>query len=136
MRPAIRDLLDRLKPDLVLAPQAIGGHVDHVVAVQALRDMMPPTPVLWWQDFPYVARKTAARAPFMGDMASLPEWSVRFPFEPKHGACAAYASQLAFQFGGRTSLAAMLAEAGPLELFRCERLDAMPKVLRDPEAVR
>ncbi|MGI4956399.1 MAG: PIG-L deacetylase family protein, partial [Janthinobacterium lividum] len=37
MQDAIAGLLEDTAPLLVLAPQAIGGHVDHVVVVNALR---------------------------------------------------------------------------------------------------
>jgi LmbE family N-acetylglucosaminyl deacetylase len=135
VRPAIRDLLDTLQPDLVLAPQAIGGHVDHVVVAQALRETAPPMPVLWWQDFPYAVRQSSVRSVFSDDMALVPELSVRVPLEPKLGACAAYASQLGFQFGGRMSLGTMLSEGGSAERFRSDRLEMVPAVLLDPVTV-
>ena len=125
LQPALRDLIDDVRPALLLAPQAIGGHVDHVVTVRAMRALAPTLPVLWWRDFPYVTRH-AARFPCAADFASLAECTVRVEPEPRRSACAAYASQLGFQFGGESRLAALLAEAGPLERFRGERVGGVP----------
>ena len=51
-------------------------------------------------------------------MAALPEEARSIRTEAKRHACAAYATQLGFQFGGPDGLARALDEAGPLELFR------------------
>src|SRR6478735_2466091 len=45
LAPALAGLIAAESPDLILAPQAIGGHVDHVQAVRALRSLAVPTPV-------------------------------------------------------------------------------------------
>lgn len=42
--PALSDLLAAEAPDLILAPQAVGGHVDHVQMVRALRSIAPAAP--------------------------------------------------------------------------------------------
>lgn len=102
-------------PDLVLAPQAVGGHVDHVQVVRALRRILPvATPVLWWADYPYAAREHAA-VPFAGALA---ECVIAGDAAARHAACAAYRSQLGFQFGGQAPLDRALAAAGPLERMR------------------
>ena len=56
-------LSDRLRklletpPALLLAPQALGGHVDHVLLARALRSVLRTgQPVWWWADFPYAMR--------------------------------------------------------------------------------
>ena len=116
---ALEPLLLELRPDLLLAPQAIGGHVDHVQAVRALHLLRPAGPVLWWQDFPYLARRATHPArPFEAAMAALPEEERPIRVEAKRHACAAYETQLGFQFGGPEGLARALDEAGPRELFR------------------
>ena len=52
----LRGLLE-IPPALLLAPQALGGHVDHVLLVTALRSVLPAgQPVWWWADFPYAMR--------------------------------------------------------------------------------
>ncbi|MDO9712179.1 PIG-L deacetylase family protein [Paracraurococcus lichenis] len=118
---ALAPLLDPA-PDLLLAPQAIGGHVDHVLLVRALRAVLPPgLPVLWWTDFPYSLKPQSHPArPFEAAMASLPERAIEGDATARLAACAAYRSQLGFQFGGTAGLAEALAAAGPLEQFRAE----------------
>jgi len=111
----LADWLPDLPADLVLAPQAIGGHVDHVLLVNALR--RERRPVLWWTDFPYASRTDAAR-PFAAAMAGLAECAVVGDAGARLAACGCYRTQLSFQFGGAAGLAAALTEAGPVEAFR------------------
>ncbi|MFC0387019.1 PIG-L deacetylase family protein [Muricoccus vinaceus] len=117
---AIEPLLEELRPDLLLAPQAIGGHVDHVLTVRALQLVDSPLPTLWWRDFPYTTRADTPRRPFEAMLARYPE--TRLPTDPaaKHAACAAYATQLGFQFGGADGLARALAATGGEEIARAQ----------------
>jgi LmbE family N-acetylglucosaminyl deacetylase len=117
---ALAPLLALLRPSLLLAPQAIGGHVDHVLLVRALRGMDIAVPVLWWQDFPYVCRATAPARPCEALLEGLPEAALPADAERKRRACAAYASQLGFQFGGTAGLARALEAAGSSEVFRLQ----------------
>ncbi|MCJ2080864.1 PIG-L deacetylase family protein [Methylobacterium sp. J-090] len=124
---ALHTLIAETAPDLILAPQAVGGHVDHVQAVRALMDLAPAIPILWWRDFPYTVRDAAPREPLRERFADLPTQIVAFGARAqasKHEACAAYASQLGFQFGGADNLAAQLAREGGVERFR--RSGALP----------
>ncbi len=121
LAPALRAVADAIRPDLVLAPQAIGGHVDHVQLVRAMDRAGLTPPLLWWRDFPYVVRAGTPAEPFHARMASLPERAVALPraaSDAKRLACLAYASQLGFQFGGTDRLDAMLAAGGAVERFR------------------
>ena len=96
--------------------------MDHVQAVRALHLLRPAAPVLWWRDFPYLAKRgTHPARPFEAAMAGLPEEERPIRVETKRHACAAYATQLGFQFGGPEGLARALDEAGPREAFRAER---------------
>lgn len=124
---ALRAVLDPA-PDLLLAPQAVGGHVDHVQLVRALREVLPAgQPVLWWVDFPYSARPHSHPArPFAETMLALPERAVQGDAAARLAACAAYASQLGFQFGGPEGLARALEAAGPAERFRGQGGAALP----------
>ncbi len=119
--PAVLGRIDALRPDLLLAPQGIGGHVDHVLLVRALHVLAPACPILWWRDFPYAARGTAPREPFADRMGARPEIAVAVTPESadrRRLACRAYASQLGFQFGGSAGLDAALAASPPSERFR------------------
>lgn len=118
---AFGTLLEQASPDLVLAPQAVGGHVDHVQVVRALRSLAPAVPILWWRDFPYTVRSPTPREPLRDGYAALDPLAVRFGTRErarKAQACAAYATQLGFQFGGLDGLKAQLAEEGGTERFR------------------
>lgn len=121
LAPAIAGLIAAEEPDLLLAPQAIGGHVDHVQAVRALRSLDPLPPILWWRDFPYTVRDAAPREPLAALFAELPEATMILDPEAqgrKRAACAAYASQIGFQFGGAAGLDARLARENGRERFR------------------
>ena len=119
LRAAATDLCAAYAPDLVLAPQAVGGHVDHVQVVLALEDITRP--ILWWRDFPYAARTARPAEPFYEPMSRLPACVLSLDAEAqaaKETACAAYASQIGFQFGGRDGLRATLALEGSTEHVR------------------
>jgi LmbE family N-acetylglucosaminyl deacetylase len=128
---ALLSLLD-MEPDLVLAPQAVGGHVDHVLLVRALRAVLPPhLPVLWWTDFPYCLKPHSHPArPFAADMAAWPDVAVEGDAAARHRACSAYRTQLGFQFGGEAGLRKALAEAGAVERFRAQGRAPLPGGLR------
>lgn len=120
---ALSALLARHRPDLVLAPQAVGGHVDHVLTVHALDAAGPAVSVLWWSDFPYAARAMKPPRPFGARREAAPEVAFQLGDEAlrrRRDACLAYESQLGFQFGGPAGLADRLAEAGRTERFRVQ----------------
>lgn len=120
---ALEPLLAEHRPDLLLAPQAIGAHVDHVQAVRALQLLRPPMLTMWWQDFPYLARaETHPARPFAPAMELRTQVQRPIRIEAKRHACAAYATQLGFQFGGAEGLARALDAAGPQEAFRVGRV--------------
>ncbi|MBV8614242.1 MAG: hypothetical protein JOY66_10790 [Acetobacteraceae bacterium] len=90
--------------------------------VLAARAAVPEgVPVLWWTDFPYSARPHSHPAePFAAEMRGLPERAVAGDAAARLPACAAYATQLGFQFGGAAGLARALAEAGAVERLRAQ----------------
>jgi LmbE family N-acetylglucosaminyl deacetylase len=104
----VADRLTGLTADLWLAPQALGAHVDHLQVLHAVAAL--DRPVLWWRDSPYVLRQPDAVPgdALPGGLApvQLPQLAGR-----RGDACACYASQLGFQFGGegpmRTTLAGL-----------------------------
>ncbi|MCB4805438.1 LmbE family N-acetylglucosaminyl deacetylase [Methylobacterium brachiatum] len=121
LAPALAELVAAERPDLILAPQAVGGHVDHVQAVRALTSLAVPIPILWWRDFPYTVREATPREPLADLFATLPVR--RIALDPgararKRAACAAYTSQIGFQFGGVAGLDARLAREEGIEGFR------------------
>lgn len=122
---AIAVLVDDTSPTVIFAPQAIGGHVDHVQVVRAL-DEVPAlgrgrVPVLWWRDFPYTIRPGDPAQPFRARFEALPIRNVALDGAAraaKAAACRAYASQIGFQFGTSGRLEDKLSESGAVETFR------------------
>ncbi len=93
--------------DLWLAPQGLGGHVDHLHVVRAVAALDRPT--LWWRDVPYVLR--APRATPSPDVPPrLQEVHLPGSRERRADACACYATQLGFQFGGEEGMRTALRE--------------------------
>jgi LmbE family N-acetylglucosaminyl deacetylase len=101
---------------LVLAPQAIGDHVDHRVVVDVVAASRPDA--LFWRDAPYVLRRPDA-APWPGVPAG-PEYAVDVATHLPRKASAArcYATQLGFQFGGARRVAADLGALARAEATR------------------
>ena len=129
LAPALAALIAAEQPDLVLAPQAVGGHVDHVQAVRALTGLAVSAPILWWRDFPYTVRDARPREPLADLFADLPVRRIALDPEAqarKRAACAAYASQIGFQFGGVAGLDARLAREEGRESFRLTGRLAVP----------
>ncbi len=110
---AWRDLRGALAPhvaqaDVVLLPQGLGSHIDHRQVRQALAGLTASE--TWaYRDTPYALREPAA-PPDAGERGES------IDLERKLDACAAYASQLGFQFGGparmREALGAFAAAEG------------------------
>jgi LmbE family N-acetylglucosaminyl deacetylase len=118
---AFETLMAEFQPDLVLAPQAIGGHVDHVQVVRALKAARAGPPILWWRDFPYTVRAAEPKEPLREIFARAPSWENRFDDaiqRRKEMACAAYATQIGFQFGSREELGKRLRTEGAIERYR------------------
>lgn len=89
--------------DLVLGPLCIGDHVDHHVVLDALVRVADPGRLLLWEDWPYLDR--AERQP--------PDPAVSVALSEQDRAarvamCAAYATQLGFQFGGAEAMTARI----------------------------
>ena len=123
-----RSVCDRLatliaerEPDLVLSCQGLGGHVDHAVVVRAVAEATRETPeiVSWWRDLPYALRQPDARpAPALPD--GLQPVGLPLAVEAltvKLDACAAYASQVGYQFGRDDGRESSVAMRGRLEAF-------------------
>ena len=116
--PTIARLIDDLRPDLVLTPQAVGAHVDHVAVFDAVRGVA--IPIRFWRDFPYAVRTPCPGSPFGAELDLLPQSVTTLSAADiaiKRQAVAAYASQLAFQFGGLARAEAIVADEGASECF-------------------
>ncbi len=119
--------------DLWLAPQALGGHVDHLQVLRAVAGL--DRPVLWWRDSPYVLRRPDA---VPGDALPADLSAVELPQDAarRADACACYTTQLGFQFGGEAPMRAALAGlpevllAGPSALAALRDCDGVPALGR------
>lgn len=94
------------RPEVVLGPQGLGGHVDHGVVLDALAGL--GAPVVRYRDTPYALR---GGAPAVGEGVPLDAVALG----RKLDACACYASQLGFQFGGEVPMRAALARFAAAE---------------------
>jgi LmbE family N-acetylglucosaminyl deacetylase len=104
-----QDVRAALRPydaDLWLAPQGLGGHVDHLQVVRAVAALDRPT--AWWRDAPYVLRAPGA-APSDDLPGGLEPVTVPGDEARRADACACYGTQLGFQFGGADGMRAALA---------------------------
>lgn len=99
LRARLVELFAQEHPDLVLVPQGVGGHVDHRLVRRAIAAAPPPAPVLAYRELPYGLREPSDPGP--GELALVPDAPA---VARKLDGAAAYASQLAFQFGGEAAM--------------------------------
>ena len=125
----LQQTIESISPDLILSPIGIGNHVDHQqvkLAVKILEQHFPAIPFLYWYDEPYLSRHPSAY-PDQVETKHSPGWEILAlqaarsnatvisidiaPYwDRKIVACAAYASQVGFQFGGLEGIGAVLAK--------------------------
>jgi LmbE family N-acetylglucosaminyl deacetylase len=133
----LTSLLGETEASLLFAPQALGGHVDHVHVARAtrtLRDAGEAPPGAWYRDLPYAIREPGATpcrwVPERAKERAVPLSEAAR--EAKRRGAAAYSSQLGFQFGGEKAMreafarfareeGARLGAGGPAEAVRCDR---------------
>ena len=101
-------LAAEIRPDLVLAPQGLGNHVDHQQVILATIGCFRADKTAFYRDTPYAIREPDAR-PFGAIPATEPRIiGIESALERKIAAAQAYTSQLGFQFGGSVALARAL----------------------------
>lgn len=111
-----RRLAELGEAELVLAPRALGDHVDHRELVNAL-------PKAWscrtrsYRDLPYALRTTSSAR---DDDCAV---DVARSLGRKLDACAAYATQLEFQFGGEAEMRRTLRDFAAREGHRLGALE-------------
>ncbi|GAA3709157.1 PIG-L family deacetylase [Sphingomonas cynarae] len=96
-------LLAAERPDLVLGPLCLGDHVDHHAVRDAMTQVCAGYDVLLWEDWPYADREQRIAA-----VPALVEPLTPDTRRRRIAACAAYATQLGFQFGGVEAMAARI----------------------------
>lgn len=103
LAPALAMLIEEQAPDLILGPLCLGDHVDHHVVREALLRVGVGRDLLLWEDWPYAERAPATGAPVLIAPLTPTSRAARI------AACAAYRSQLGFQFGGEAAMRARVA---------------------------
>ena len=73
----LRSAIDRGAARPVVAPLALGGHVDHTATRRALRALDPAVELLWYEDLPYAADARPASAAWVEVVAIGPHWPAK-----------------------------------------------------------
>lgn len=104
--------------DVVLAPQALGDHVDHQWVGTVVADLVGEDRRAWWRDTPYVVRRPDAlpMAHVRGREIAVDVTEV---LDRKIQAVACYATQVPFQFGSAAAAGPALASLARSEGERC-----------------
>ena len=92
----VHDLWRQSRPELVFAPQGLGNHADHLQLIAAVTRTLLADAVTWYRDTPYALRESADAAGF-----GVP---IGAHLAAKLEGCAAYRTQLGFQFGGEAAM--------------------------------
>ena len=103
-----RQLQASYQADLVLAPQGLGGHVDHRQVIAAVMDAIPPDRIAFYRDTPYAIRAPDAAADPAVPRASTIRVPIADALDRKISAAQAYATQIGFQFQGAQNTARAL----------------------------
>lgn len=103
----ISALADELRPDLVLAPQGLGNHVDHRQMIHAVEHAALQH-LAFYRDTPYAIRNADAVPHVSGPEMRDCVYGIADGLDRRIAASCGYASQIGFQFGGPAPLAAAL----------------------------
>ncbi len=101
----IAGLLGELRPDWVLAPQGLGGHVDHLQTIRAVQESGAEH-VAYYRDAPYAIRNPHAAPHVAAGQQHVV--TIEAELDRKISAACAYRSQVGFQFGGPEAAAQAL----------------------------
>ncbi len=105
----IAALVDEMRPDLVLAPQGLGNHVDHRQMIRAVLQVAPQH-LAFYRDTPYAIRNPNAVLNVEASGMHECALGITDGLQRKIAASCTYGSQIGFQFGGPAPLAAALRE--------------------------
>lgn len=144
---AVREDLDGvlrdLEPELVFAPQGLGGHVDHLQVIRAIREVSRKRPdtstrLLYYRDTPYAIRepRAAPEPPREAGVITETGVEIRPELPRKLDACEGYESQLGFQFGGVAAMREALADFSESEGVRLGLGSPAEAYLGSPAAAR
>lgn len=134
---ALRTLATELRPDVVFAPQGLGGHVDHVQVIRAVEAAGLAPRTAWYRDTPYALRAPdAAPSPLLPPgLAQQVVMLTDSDLARKSAGAQAYASQIGFQFGGHDETARTLRAFHAEEARRAGRTGFAERLLAPPGVV-
>lgn len=104
----IAALRQEVQPDLVLAPQGLGGHVDHIQTISGVLDATGPGRVAFYRDTPYAIRNQSAVSDVRLHALDDAVVDIAAGLDRKIAASCAYASQIGYQFRGPAALDGVL----------------------------
>ncbi|MDQ2746688.1 MAG: PIG-L family deacetylase [Acidobacteriota bacterium] len=133
-------LLDEIhQPEIVFAPQGLGNHADHLQTIRAALKTFDLTKLSWYRDTPYAIRQpNAPPSDLLPPNLSTVFREIKAFLPDKIAACAAYQSQISYQFGGESELAAKLGKFHRTEAEKGSKqfLAAEIQLLSSSETVR
>ncbi len=100
----LAELVETLCPDLIVAPQGLGSHVDHRQLITAVLALVDPPPLAFYRDAPYAIRNQGASPDVR--LLGLPSCAAGIVsgLDRRVASSCAYVSQIGFQFGGPAAL--------------------------------
>lgn len=105
----VKAVQKELRPDLVLAPQGLGDHVDHRQMIRAVQQA-GTHPLAFYRDTPYALRNPEAIPGVRTAGLEACQIGIASGLDRKVAASAAYATQIGFQFGGPDAVGRALRE--------------------------
>ncbi len=129
---AVDALVADLKPNLLMGPSALGGHVDHRRVLDVLLRTEGEHATAFWRDVPYVVRHPQAALDHRLGLLDEVAVTIDPTLTKKIDAAGLYASQIGFQFGGAEKMADTLSTLAHTEGagVPVERFHATPAGLR------
>lgn len=118
------------QPEIVFAPQGLGNHADHLQAIRAVRRAFSIEKIRWYRDTPYAIRQPDALPSALlppGLFSLFSEIEVYLP--RKIAACAAYQSQINFQFGSTDQIKTKLENFHRFEARKSEEVFSAAEIL-------
>ena len=125
------EMLDEIhQPEIIFAPQGLGNHADHLQTIRAVRQVFPVEKTLWYRDTPYAIREPDAPPSELLPPGLSPFFSEIENYLPqKIDACAAYRSQIDFQFGSLEKIKPTLESFHRAEAGKGEKVFSAAEIL-------
>ena len=121
------------QPEIIFAPQGLGNHVDHLQTIRAVLRAIPVEKTLWYRDTPYAVRQPNALPSKLLPPGLFPLiFEIEAYLPQKIAACAAYSSQVNFQFGGDNQIKSTLENFHRMEAKESKKELSAAEILFSP----